>query len=49
MGRDDGNTGSWVAEEGTPDAVEVPATSLDEIIVTFQEDRALLKLDFGKS
>lgn len=32
MGRDDGSTGSWVAEEGSPDAVEVRATSLDEII-----------------
>lgn len=45
MGRDDGNTGSWVAEGGTPDAAEVPATSLDEIILTLPEDRALLKLD----
>lgn len=45
MARNDGNTGSWVAEEGTRDGVDVPATSLDEIILTLPEDRALLKLD----
>ena len=45
MGRSDGGTGAWVAEEGTSGAVQVPATSLDEIIVVSTEDRPLLKLD----
>ena len=45
MGRNDGNTGSWVAEEETPNAVEVPARCLDEIILAIPEDRVLLKLD----